>query len=279
MSNWGLWGGGGYTDVLGNVPASSRGTQINRNATINTEGTWTELVASTAREYQGFVLSAVKAYGVTELRAPQIDVAVGAAGSEKFLLENITIGGINTTTASAGEHILIPVVIPAGSRVAVRYQNGEISAHLNVLIHGFSSNWLLPYGFHRATTYGADATDSGGTKVDAGAVANTEGAYVEFSASTTNPIRAITPIIFHSLDDQTIESSFLFDIAVGAAASEVVIVEDIPIVTSRVEAAGPQVTPPLPVDIPSGTRLSVRARCSVTTANSRYLDVVLLCFD
>jgi hypothetical protein len=103
-------------------------------------------------------------------------------------------------------------------------------------------------------------TGAAGFTVTSHASANTKGTYVELTASSTNDASLIyvelVPLGATSAD-------YLFDVAVGAAASEQVILENL--IACRVTAATGRLGAHymFPVSIPAGTR--VAARCQDTT--------------
>jgi hypothetical protein len=75
--------------------------------------------------------------------------------------------------------------------------------------------------------------------------------------------------------DTTLQDSYIYvDIAVGAALAEISVIDDIPMLMSSVEYLGQWFNPmPRKVDIPVGSRISVRARSSSASAQS--IDVIL----
>lgn len=103
----------------------------------------------------------------------------------------------------------------------------------------------------------------------ADAVAHVKGAYAEIVASTpANSSRMFLQCRFSSATGR----SYLIDIATGAAASEVVIVSNIAVITDTESIGG--VVIPIDVDVPAGTRLS--ARCQGSTTGSITLACCLL---
>ena len=70
--------------------------------------------------------------------------------------------------------------------------------------------------------------------------------------------------------------TWLLDIAIGAAASEVNIVENFSLVASSgSDNIVPQAVYMLPVNIPAGTRLSAQAQCSGINGTDRIFDIIL----
>lgn len=258
MSNWPLWSGGnGGYQTCGVDPATTTLTQVTADAAANTKGAYAQLTAATVQDASGFLLHTglPSAGGATYL----LDLAIGGAGSEQVILSNFLLADQKGTQNNSGATgVFIPLKIPAGVRVAARLQCSTGGASLRVGLTLFDGGFLLPEGFQRCTTYGANTATSSGTATNADQ--NAMGAWGELTASTTNPIRLlyVAPIV--ALADTALTSTtVLFNIGVGAAASEVEVVSDIPILGSVFEdAAHPRFIGPFPVNIPAGSRLAIQ---------------------
>jgi len=169
-------------------------------------------------------------------------------------------------------HLLIPVSVPAGSRIAARYQaSTTTNDDVYVAVTTMAQTLTPSSGLNRCITYGADTGDSGGTVVNSGGTTNTKGAWSQLAASTTETIRALWWMI-GGREHNHADSDFLVDIGVGAAASEQVIIPDVPFVSIN-QNTYPHF--PVPVDIPAGSRLAVRTQAYTTNATLRQLDFVL----
>ena len=126
------------------------------------------------------------------------------------------------------------------------------------------ADWPL-FGGQRFSTEGEDLTDSGGTEVTSGA-ANTKGSYVELVASSSFDAQGI--LVCANSNTFVAFKAHLLDIAVGAAASEQIILPDL-LTTDFWDAFFYGY---FPISIPSGTRIS--ARCQSDGA-SAPLDVTV----
>jgi hypothetical protein len=111
-------------DVLGYVSASARGTIVPGNAgTAGSYGTWTQLVAATARPYSRLWLSASGGSGTNGVvfgtSNRQVRVGIGAAGSELALVSGLQVVG--PAYIQVARELLLPMggLLPAGTRVAV----------------------------------------------------------------------------------------------------------------------------------------------------------------
>jgi len=93
-------------------------------ASANTKGSWTQIIASTTKKV--VALSAlIDMYGVNSLW----DIGTGSAGSEVVLIANVP------GTQYAMEVYHIPILIPAGTRVAVRGQASTASSTALVAVN------------------------------------------------------------------------------------------------------------------------------------------------
>lgn len=105
------------------------------------------------------------------------------------------------------------------------------------------------------------------TNISVGGSANTKGSYVEIVASTGIDYDCIL-IHFYSTEEQ---DSYLWDIAIGAAASEEIIIPDLSIQCAWLGGGDESAETPyfFPVSIPAGTRIAVRGQCDTGNENSR----------
>lgn len=122
-------------DDLGTVTATTQSSLLTASATINTKGAYTQLVASTARDYAGFYLRPTFPSSGTGVQHNLFDVAIGAAGSEQVVVPNIQCG---STSKPATPQFLGPfwVPIPAGTRVAARTQSDTASSTMGLILYG-----------------------------------------------------------------------------------------------------------------------------------------------
>lgn len=87
-----------------------------------TWGAWTEIIASTANAYVGLQ------YGIGQNKQPntnvgnlQLQLATGAAGSEVAVADNYFTSTASESISEIQEN-LVPINIPAGTRIAARYR-------------------------------------------------------------------------------------------------------------------------------------------------------------
>ena len=246
------------------------------SASTHTKGSYVEVDASTSIAADGFFLTLSAAD--TGGRVYLLDIATGAASSEVVVVANLPYQ-VGNEYHMANSCVYIPLVIAAGTRLSARCQcsTGTSSLFISVtLVNGGLASLLESTIAH---TFGANTGTSTGTSIDPGAVANTKGAYSQLTAatSTTNQIRWLLVMVGSRGDTSLATCTWALDIATGAAASEVVIVPDLVFATLGTAADGPlPSTFCVPVEIPTGTRLSARAKCTSIAATDRLIDLIVV---
>lgn len=262
---------GSATDI-GTTSASSFGTQLTASSSTNTKGAYSQLIASTALDTDYLLITIGNASGSGQL---DVDIAVGGSGSEVVILADL--GAASGTGPNEIAVYAIPFSVPAGTRISARCQSTVASD--KALVGMFIAGGDFQFSpFSHCDTYGFNSGTSFGTNVDPGGSANTKGSYSQITASTTRDHFGL----MWSLDADGLQlaaAELLVDIAVGAAASEVVILPNIQFEQTAASGVG-QLSPVtsggvIPVQIPSGTRLSVRAQSTDTTSTSRKFNIRL----
>lgn len=115
----------------------------------------------------------------------------------------------------------------------------------------------MPWVSQMATTYVTQHQTVGAV---AGGTANTKGSWNQIIASTSSDISLIW-LSFSGGTNGSTDQGTLLDIAVGASGSEAAVVQDI--ACGGMFPNNPALSIPIPVVIPSGSRVSMRAQCGV----------------
>ena len=271
MADFSISGGSQRYESVGEDTSGSTGTAVVANSTINTKGSWVELIASTSFDYEEFILELMGRDGASVL----VDIGIGAAASEVVIIPNIPVNLNGTGTGAVASIAPIPVKIPAGTRIAARSQSDSSSYSLDVKGLGKGNTLMQSPGRGIVTTYGANVSDSRGALVDCGATANTKGSYTEITASTTYDLTDLI-VCLGSINTFSITGTYLMDIAIGGAGSEVVI---IPNVFLGSDGNFDGITPGLikyEMGIPAGTRLAIRAQCTSNNTSTRTFNAALV---
>lgn len=250
-------GGGGLLESGGTFPSTAgvnlgttRGTTVTADSTAHTKGAYVELIASTSTDAQGIILNLTNAQ--TANTPYMFDIALGAAASEVVLISNISvIPDVDKDTVCT---VFLPCAIPAGSRISARSQSGTSSAVIDCslqLLEGSTATSVTDTLNANETTSTADFQFS-----NLGSSHN-KGPYKEIISST---LETYTSVVIGFTNQNTIglDADYLVDIAIGAAASETIILKDLSFSVETTTDFETHFLGPIPIDLPAGTRLSFR---------------------
>lgn len=258
--------------------ATNNGVTITAAGSNNTKGSYTEVIASTAFECNW---AEIMVNGTSSSAGRQYlwDLATGAGGAETIIVPNIMAqGGFQSVRSGAGM-IPLPLKIAASTRIAARCQCSTASTTLQIAIILRATGDME--GIDSYTNYGADTATSGGVAIDPGGSANTKGAYSEITSSTSAITQYIIKMGTTGGNTQPASVLTLYDIATGAAASEVVLIPDL--YTNHYNGGGVNglacwqpMAHAMATYIAASTRIAIRASCSITDATDRLSDVVII---
>lgn len=232
----------------------------------NTKGAWAQLVASTTYDATYII---VQFSCVAAFKSAALDIGIGASGSEVVLLPNLI--------AQSGQQndyeqytYAFPVNIPAGTRIAGRYQisnaSGAHDCYCNVAL--FDGDFTRSTGAAGVDAVGFSSSTTLGTAVTPGN--GSFGSFAQLTSSTSRDYLGFV-MAFDLQGASYSGHSISWEVAVGASSSEKTIQ---PILASRVSVPtssasttiGTKVTPFIPVAIPSGSRVSARGQTDATQA-------------
>lgn len=248
-------------------PGSST-TVVVSDASTDTKGSWSQLIASTAYPTAWVVICP---QNVSSIDSYLIDIGVGASTAEKVIIPDLHYKANAGAADAAGGSWTIPVSIPAGTRLSVRCASSSSGADsVNIGITCIAAQMASTVGF-RCEGFGANTTGSTGTTIDPGGTANTEGSWTQLIASTAFPYRWLALSVRGN--NIAAATNWLLDIGIGANPNEKILIPDLGIgASSNGDVVSPS-TINIPVNIPAGTRLSARCQCSLNTATNRNLLV------
>jgi hypothetical protein len=239
---------------------------VTASATPHVKGAWVELVPSTTGDIHLLEVATTGSATSTSATSTLMDIGIGAAASETVIVPNVPMGYRRDLMVYS-----IPILIPSGSRIALRCQSAVGSKNPTVFARGYrSTNGVIPAPY--CTTYGADTATSLGVAITAGST-NTKTAWTEITSATTERLGGIVVGLQANGSSAVANGSVLVDIGVGAAASETVVVPNIYVALTSTEQMGTHSGFCYAVDIPRGARLAVRYQTSTTTNG---LDVVAI---
>jgi hypothetical protein len=252
------WQTSGMTDVLG----VSGQTLVAGSA--NVKGAYAFFVASTSAPSSMIWLHVYNVATSGANTATLVDLATGSVGNEVVFAANINAG--HQAGFPGGFDIKIPYYIPAGVRVSGRCQSAVGSKNVASWIGLYSGPNRTAVGID---TIGATTATSTGTTVVCG-TSGAEGSWTELTAATTNHYGGLMFSFGGAATATMVSTSVRVDIGMGAAASEVVLLNDwiANLDTSEAISLYDDMTPRIGVDIPAGTRLVARALSSSASAQS-----------
>ncbi|MDF2969694.1 MAG: hypothetical protein K0R61_144 [Microvirga sp.] len=125
--------------TYGATTATSNALAPSPPGSANTEGNWTQLIAATTVAHRGLILACGKDYTDTALLSANvaIDIGVGAAGVEQEMLSDVVCAP-NVTADFVYPATLgpLPVPIPKGSRLAMRYRSSSTQTGVQFVAYG-----------------------------------------------------------------------------------------------------------------------------------------------
>jgi hypothetical protein len=243
----------------GAVTATTLPTQLTASGTINTKGSWTQIGAAATYDISLIHLS------LTELTSANqsalIDIGIGAGGSQQVLISNIPL---RITSVNPTYDIILPLDIPSGTAIWARVQSSTASgsAH-SIKFNGYSGGFTHPAGHSGGEGVGVATATSLPTLLTANAAGNTKGSYAQLIASTAHDYSGF---IFYA--DAVSGTTYLVDLAIGGAGSEIPIMPNIYLGS----AAGAMFY--APIAIPAGTRVAARCQCAAAAADTAYCAIV-----
>lgn len=259
----------GYFVTNDSSPTASAGTTVT-SGTANTYGTWTQIHAGFTYAISFIDINITNLGANTTNKNCYIDIGVGASsGAVCPLIEKI--GGAGAAPG-LGINYLIPIRIPPDTPIWARHQNVTASSAAGVQItaQGGNQNVYTMPNVSKVDPLGATTATTVGTTLTVGA-SGAEGAWTQVVASTTDDYAGCLLSFFNSGTTHTANVVYTFDVAVGASGQEQSIGENLtratPVSSSEQFII---IAHPTLVEIPAGSRLSVRGSCTgavVTTSS------------
>lgn len=242
-------------------------TTITASAVANTKGTWTELVASTSGKVTYFVMYIAATQAPGAASSVLLDLGIGSLASEVTIIENMLAGCTYGTNIALARPVMLPLHIPAGTRIAARCQSDlALKTCLLALDLYGGESFEGPVPFQRVSSYGPNTATSKGVVLTAGGTNNTKGAWVELTSSSLVPHSMAFVLLQPNGRVITGTENWLIDIGIGGAGSEAIVEPDWPLRYESDESLRTYgVLLRLPLEIAPGTRVAIRGACN--TAN------------
>lgn len=248
------------SNTYGACTSTSNTTTISSATTANTKGSYTQLIASTNSDatWMTVILDGAEAAG-SGLNI-SVDIAVGASGSEKIIVDNLYYSLVNSITTYEATYSF-PCAIPKGTAISARCQDTLSKQIINAEIILFDSPYFMIEGCGGADSIGFNAGNTTGTPITAN---NT---WIQLTSSTTRDYNALMVtygLLAYAATGVNLGNS-QFNIGVGSAGNEKILIPNIPYLASIVQPTYTYST--YYTYIPKGTRLcaSVNAAANATT--------------
>jgi hypothetical protein len=132
------------SDTYGATVADSGGISVDPGGSANTKGAWSEITSGISRSAKGIMLGVGDNSDPVRAGYPwwNIDVGIGAAGSEQVIVSDFMINAHSTQGCFRPKcSPFLPIMLPAGTRIAVRGQTNvtvEADRIFDAVIYTFS---------------------------------------------------------------------------------------------------------------------------------------------
>ena len=236
---------------LGASLSTTMGTPITAGSTANTKGAFATIIAATPTDCCMLVLS-FREYTDSTVQTA-VDIAIGPAGSEVVFIPNFVLGVASNLLMSS---IVLPLNLPAGTRISARSQSSKAGQVCNLSITTFDGALVSADGNAGVDALGFNPATSGGTQITP--ANNAKGSFIQLAAATPRDYVGLFYCIdFNNMSNFSNGRTYFFDIAIGPAGSEQVIV---PNIQFDQQGVGTGIGLYLPIQVPAGTRISARAQ-------------------
>lgn len=258
---------------LGSVGATATvGTTVTTGASASVKGTAVELLNAASVPFDAYWVRIFAwnyfTSGVTSACAVDI---LGGAATEEVLIPNLLAGfcGGLAGSGKGGKCWDFPLYIPQGTRLAAQAAGERVSSAIQIGIQLYGGDGSPPWRVAgKVTTYGI-GTVPDGTAITPGAT-GAEGAWTQITAATSEAHYGVVPSFQMTATTSAAGRAFSVDIGEDAA--------------TEVEIGGPYIYDcdategmggyyagfPVMQDIPSGTRLVMRASNSAANTGMTF---------
>lgn len=257
---------------MGTVGTLTPGTAVTTGAAAGTKGAVAQIFAATAFDaYWVRVIAHQYSLAATDSQGA-LDILIGAS-TEEVLIPDLLMGCCGTAFIGRGRKCwFFPLYIPAGSRIAAQACGQRVSTAFRVIVSLYGGNAMPAFRVGRkVTTYGISALPSGTTVVPGASGA--EGTWTQIAAATSEDHFCFAPSFQPGNDTTKANLAYAVDIGIGAATEQEIGNYVFGMNTDEV-LDGPYDDFPTFIDVPSGTRLAMRASNSGVNDTGNYNGVI-----
>lgn len=261
-------GGNGHDTFAIDTATTTGGTISANSGTNDVAGSWVELIASASFDATLLAISFLTSSISGDGEFINFQLGIGASGSEVAMMDWYKV---SPAQDSFPEHLTIPLNIQAGDRIAIRTIG---NAWDNFIIHG-GALINVPATLSHNMDLSYNAAYDTGVLIDTGGVANTKSAWVEVVSSIMLDVKWLDIHTGIQTGRGASSAAYLYDIALGASGSEVVLLANRKVAAPAYnDASFPRISR-VPVNIPAGSRIAVRAQSDYITATFRNLHLAI----
>lgn len=243
------------------------GTTVAANATANIKGSYVT-IGTASFDYDGFWFTAGRAGVGSTGVAYRYDIAVNNGGSDQIICQDLFYEGSSLWYLQTPSAFYLPIRVPKGGVLKVACQSSAGGDWMYPSIQGVAGDSHFLRGFTSliATT---DWTNTGPANSGTGVGGTTQTGWVEVCASTAYRVAALYLGLALKGAGGSTYLDCMFDVATGTAGNERQLFtvhgyDDTTNGTNSALLGAP--AGPYAVDIPAGTRLSVRMQGSFASA-------------
>lgn len=252
-----------YESNTGAGAASVLGTAVQTGASSATKGTAVELIASTSFDAYWVRITAMEHGATNTASQSALDILIGSAPGA-VIIPNLLVGGAGSAFATGKSAKVwdFNLYIPSGSRLSAQAAGVRTNVNMRVGIYLYGGDGYPHYRVgSKVTTYGM-GTVPNGTAITPGS-SGAVGTFTQITAATTDNHFAFVPSFQTAVSTVTTQL-LTVEIGAGAATEEVISFPYWFGTDSGEFMDGPYNSMPTFQDIPSGTRLAMRASASGT---------------
>ena len=238
-----------FAGLQSSFVASVNSVATTATTSANAKSAWSQVLASASSDISLIAFAPQTNFGTEQ--AVLFDIAVGAAGSETAIVSDVAVGGFYF---NGQPQILLPVRIPAGSRVSVRSQTATSGRGPSVSFSFYSTS------DYARTPAALDAIGSSTATSLGTAMTGASGTWTQITSSTSQAYQALIVVPSYATPGSGPGNTRL-TLGFGPAGSEREISSSAFSVGSAgiiMQAAIPEQLGPAGIAIPAGTRLAVR---------------------
>jgi len=204
-----------FEDTSPNIISSGTSVVVTANASANTKGNWTQLIASSSGNTSFTCFSAAGIGAATTNTATLLDIGTGASGSETTIIADVAVGAAGS--AGQGVNIVggVPLKIASGTRISARIQSvvaGGKTASISAFLMDLGNYDTAPTS---VDVIGADTANSKGISFS-----GASGSWNEAIASTSRAYRAVCCVL-SSHNNDIAGITITWDVGIGASGSEI----------------------------------------------------------